>query len=312
MKYNNQDARDQTQRVRGGRTRPDPCCFKLALGDCLNRTVVDFGRRRLLVTTGHSNAGMPSGCLDHRLPEVCLDGFQTICEGLRVTLSFAIIRRQPSVRLNYPAMTLKRQTIAAKRRQTSVSALRKPVEELPGRGSHASSSKCPRRVWSRRVRGDFGPQQWQWSTPAQSDQRHRPDRRRAYLAGRPGPDSAGRPSANALPTTQHRFHLPVLQSDPDADSVGKRHLAAGTERRQAAGSARSAEPLLDARVCWIGRPPSPTGCRAASSSGSPSHARWFTTRCWCWPMNRLATWTRKPASKSWHCSTGSLARQART
>ena len=48
--------------------------------------------------------------------------------------------------------------------------------------------------------------------------------------------------------------------------------------------------------CSTGPRPFPTGSPAASSSAWPSPARWSTTRCWCWPTSRPATWTRTPAA----------------
>ena len=51
-----------------------------------------------------------------------------------------------------------------------------------------------------------------------------------------------------------------------------------------------------------------TSCRAVSASVSPSRARSSTTRRFCWPTSRPATSIRRPASRSWRCSSGCTRR----
>jgi ABC-type lipoprotein export system ATPase subunit len=51
----------------------------------------------------------------------------------------------------------------------------------------------------------------------------------------------------------------------------------------------------------------PTSSPAASSSASPSRARWSTIRPSSWPTSRPATSTRARASRSWRSCSGSTA-----
>ena len=51
----------------------------------------------------------------------------------------------------------------------------------------------------------------------------------------------------------------------------------------------------------------PRSCPAASSSGSPSPARWSSSPRCCWPTSRPATSTRAPGTRSSPCSRSSGA-----
>jgi putative ABC transport system ATP-binding protein len=70
-------------------------------------------------------------------------------------------------------------------------------------------------------------------------------------------------------------------------------------------------PLLLTSLGRVERHRHVASCRAASSSGSPSPARWSPIRrCWC-ATSRPAISTARPPTRSWNCCARSIASRAR-
>ena len=113
---------------------------------------------------------------------------------------------------------------------------------------------------------------------------HRARRRRARASARPA----------------HRLRLPVLSPAPVADGAGERAGADGDCRRtrRSRGEPTRSSPKSGSPIARITIRRS---SRAASSSASPSRARWPTIRRSSWPTSRPETWTARPATRSSSC-----------
>ena len=74
--------------------------------------------------------------------------------------------------------------------------------------------------------------------------------------------------------------------------------------------ARALQALHDGGARRTARSTTPASFPAASSSASPSPARWSTSRRSSWPTSPPARSTRAPASRSWRSSSGSTASRA--
>ena len=95
-----------------------------------------------------------------------------------------------------------------------------------------------------------------------------------------------------------RLRLPVLPAARPHHRAGQRRAAAGLPRRAAGRAARArAEAALEPSGSGTGWGTARLSCPAASSSGSPSPARWWGSRRCCWPTSRPATSTPRSGAE---------------
>ena len=155
----------------------------------------------------------------------------------------------------------------------------------------------------RRVRRADGPVGLRQVDAAQPGRRPRRGRRgHDHRGGRAGdrPDRGRAVPAAAAP---HRHRLPVLQPPRGDDRPRERRAARGHRRLEAARWPRPGPATCSTCSASATRRGRCRACsRVASASGSPSPARWPTSRRCCWPTSRPAPSTPRAARRSLSCS----------
>ena len=121
----------------------------------------------------------------------------------------------------------------------------------------------------------------------------RPDAGEIHVAG-DAHRSTERRRARPLARGEHRFHLPVLQSDADADGRAERRTAAAADQaRQSSSAARTSRPRSRSSPFRTAPSTIRARCPAASSSGSPSRAPSSPIPSFCSATSRPAISTAR-------------------
>ena len=143
----------------------------------------------------------------------------------------------------------------------------------------------------------------------------RPAHFRPILARRPGDEPAFAEPAGADPHGKARLRLPELQSAAAHHGAAERADAPGLLPRDGFPAAKPAAGrgiALDPRRA--GRADRPRAVadvgRSAAAGGDRPGADQSSAR-WSWPTSRPAIWTRRPAWRSWRCSSSSTPRESR-
>ncbi len=114
--------------------------------------------------------------------------------------------------------------------------------------------------------------------------------------------------ARAVPATQHRLRLPGLPSPAEQDRLRERGVRPRGHRSSALdGRVPGSSDPRARRTLGQVQEPARTSSPAASSSASPSRAPSSIGRSSCSPTSRPATSTRRTPSRSWRCSSASIA-----